>query len=189
MKPTVIVWDLETVPDIGGFAAAHDLVGKSDVEVREAIGDKFPKHIYHSIVCIGALIAHWELDHWAVDAVGAPHVGERNEKELISAFCDKIAELRPRIVLDGAQPARVPDDVIAEIRARERNGLVQLPKREMFHVGDQVRILQGPFAGCLYAGMRAHERVLVLLALLGGQQRVEVPKADVEAVSNTGRAE
>jgi len=55
-----------------------------------------------------------------------------------------------------------------------------------FHVGDQVRILQGPFAGCLYAGMRAHERVPVLLALLGGQQRVEVPKADVEAVSNTG---
>jgi hypothetical protein len=76
MKPSVIVWDLETVPDLGGFAAANDLVGKSDVEVREAIGDKFPKHIYHSIVCIGALIAHWEPDHWAVDAVGAPHVGE-----------------------------------------------------------------------------------------------------------------
>ena len=42
MKPSVIVWDLETVPDLGGFAAANDLVGKSDVEVREAIGDKFP---------------------------------------------------------------------------------------------------------------------------------------------------
>ena len=27
MKPTVIVWDLETVPDLGGFAAANDLVG------------------------------------------------------------------------------------------------------------------------------------------------------------------
>jgi hypothetical protein len=79
MKPSVIVWDLETVPDLAGFAAAHDLVGKSDVEVREAMGDKFPKHIYHSIVCIGALIAHWEPDHWAVDAVGAPHVGERTE--------------------------------------------------------------------------------------------------------------
>jgi predicted PolB exonuclease-like 3'-5' exonuclease len=70
MKPSLIVWDLETVPDLGGFAAANDLVGKSDVEVREAIGDKFPKHIYHAIVCIGALIAHWEQDHWAVDAVG-----------------------------------------------------------------------------------------------------------------------
>jgi 3'-5' exonuclease len=72
MKPSVIVWDLETVPDLGGFAAANDLVGKSDVEVREAIGEKFPKHIYHPIVCIGALIAHREPDHWAVDAVGAP---------------------------------------------------------------------------------------------------------------------
>ena len=58
MKPSVIVWDLETVPDLGGFAAANDLVGKSELEIREAIGDKFPKHIYHSIVCIGALIAH-----------------------------------------------------------------------------------------------------------------------------------
>src|SRR5437899_12542729 len=70
MKPSVIVWDLETVPDLGGFAAANDLVGKSDVEVREAIGDKFPKHIYHAIVCIGALIAHREPDK----AIGAPHV-------------------------------------------------------------------------------------------------------------------
>jgi len=46
MKPSVIVWDLETVPDLGGFAAANDLVGRSDAEVREAIGDKSPKHIY-----------------------------------------------------------------------------------------------------------------------------------------------
>jgi 3'-5' exonuclease len=82
MKASVIVWDLETVPDLGGFAAANDLVGKSDVEVREAIGDKFPKHIYHAIVCIGALIAHQEPDSWVVDAIGAPHVGERTEKQL-----------------------------------------------------------------------------------------------------------
>ncbi len=58
MKTSLIVWDLETVPDIGEFAVANDLVGKSDVEVREAIGEKFPEHIYHSIVGIGALIAH-----------------------------------------------------------------------------------------------------------------------------------
>ena len=98
MKPSVIVWDLETVPDLAGFAAANDLAGRSDLEVRAAIGDKFPKHIYHSIVCIGALIAHRELDRWAVDALGAPYVGERTEKELIAAFCDKIAELSPQLV-------------------------------------------------------------------------------------------
>jgi len=40
MKPNLIVWDLETVPNLGGFAATNDLVGKSDVEVRAAIGNK-----------------------------------------------------------------------------------------------------------------------------------------------------
>jgi hypothetical protein len=52
----VIVWDLETVPDLHGFAAANGLIGKTEENIREAIDDKFPKHIYHSIVCIGTLI-------------------------------------------------------------------------------------------------------------------------------------
>jgi predicted PolB exonuclease-like 3'-5' exonuclease len=98
MNSSVIVWDLETVPDLQGFAAANDLIGKTDEEIREAIGDKFPKHIYHSIVCIGALIAHKERDHWAIDAVGAPHAGDRTEKQLITAFVDRIAELSPQLV-------------------------------------------------------------------------------------------
>jgi hypothetical protein len=58
MKPSVIVWDLETVPDLAGFAAANDLVGKPDADIRAVLGNQFPKHIYHSIVCIGALVAH-----------------------------------------------------------------------------------------------------------------------------------
>jgi hypothetical protein len=67
MNGSVIVWDLETVPDLRGFAVANGLAGKTDEDVREAIGDKFPKHIYHSIVCIGALVARREdEDHWAV---------------------------------------------------------------------------------------------------------------------------
>ena len=49
MKPSVIVWDLETVPDLRGFAAANGLDDRNDDDVRAAIGDKFPKHIYHSI--------------------------------------------------------------------------------------------------------------------------------------------
>jgi predicted PolB exonuclease-like 3'-5' exonuclease len=93
MNDSVIVWDLETVPDLSGFAAANQLVGKSDDEIREALGDKFPKHVYHSIVCIGALIAHRASGQWTVDALGAPHVGERTERQLISAFVDKIAQL------------------------------------------------------------------------------------------------
>ena len=95
---SVIVWDLETVPDLRGFAAANDLDGKTDDEIREAMGDKFPKHIYHSIACIGALIAHRDNDRWVIDALGAPHVGERTEKELIASFVDKIEELSPQLV-------------------------------------------------------------------------------------------
>jgi 3'-5' exonuclease len=96
---SVIVWDIETVPDIKGFAAANGHDGKSDDEIRIAMGDKFPKHIYHSIICIGALVARREgSGPWTVDALGAPHVGDRSEKVLIASFVDRIAELSPQLV-------------------------------------------------------------------------------------------
>ena len=98
MTQSVLVWDIESVPDLKGFALANELVGKSDDEVREKLGDKFPKHIYHSIVCIGALVAHREDDRWTVDAIGAPHVGERTEKALIQTFVAMIAQLTPQLV-------------------------------------------------------------------------------------------
>lgn len=95
----VIVWDIETVPDLKGFAAGNGHVGKSDDEVRVELGDKFPKHIYHSIICIGGLVAHREPSGcWFVDALGAPHVGERSEKELVTSFVEKIAALSPQLV-------------------------------------------------------------------------------------------
>ena len=46
----VIVWDLETVPDIAGYAAANGLTGKSDEEIREALGNKFQKHTYATVI-------------------------------------------------------------------------------------------------------------------------------------------
>jgi predicted PolB exonuclease-like 3'-5' exonuclease len=95
----LIVWDIETVPDLKGFAAANDHVGKNDDEVRAELGDQFPKHVYHSIICIGALVAHREEGgHWTVDAPGAPHVNERSEKDLIASFVEKIAALSPQLI-------------------------------------------------------------------------------------------
>jgi hypothetical protein len=94
----LIIWDIETVPDLKGFAAANGHDGRVDDEIRAAMGDKFPKHIYHSIICIGALIAHREDNRWTVTALGAPHAGERSEKALISSFVDRIAELSPQLV-------------------------------------------------------------------------------------------
>jgi transcriptional antiterminator RfaH len=87
------------------------------------------------------------------------------------------------IMNGGGGPARVADSVIDEIRGRERNGAVELPQRGLAP-GDRVRVLVGPmrgFAG-LYAGMAPRERVIVLLTLLGGQQRVTLARDHVEAI-------
>src|SRR5262249_1930337 len=91
-----------------------------------------------------------------------------------------------RLIMDGLQPAVVRDDVINEIRSRERNGLVELPKLRGRRPGMRmrVRVIGGPLSeqiGML-AALRPHERVLVLLQLLGGQQRVELARSSVEAV-------
>jgi transcriptional antiterminator RfaH len=86
-----------------------------------------------------------------------------------------------RLVMDGAAPARVPDAVIGEIRAREVRGLVELPQPPPAQFGDTMRILRGPFEGrlAIYAGMKPRERVEVLLGLLG---RVTLAADAVEAV-------
>jgi len=88
-----------------------------------------------------------------------------------------------RIVMDGEMPARVPDAVIAEIRSRERNGLVELPKPRGLAPGTRVRVGSGPLSAQIgmLAALRPHERVLVLLRLLGGEQRVELARNAVEA--------
>ena len=40
--PSVIVWDLETVPDLNGYATAKGLIGLADDQVRDDMGEKFP---------------------------------------------------------------------------------------------------------------------------------------------------
>jgi hypothetical protein len=49
----VVVWDLETVPDLRGFAAAYGLDGKTEDDVRAEVADKFPKLICHSMCVLG----------------------------------------------------------------------------------------------------------------------------------------
>jgi 3'-5' exonuclease len=96
MPESVIVWDLETIPDLS--AAGRMLSLTEDQNIRDALGDGFPKLPLHKIVCIGALIGEFDGSMWHVRALGAPHIGERTEPELISGFVAKIAELRPQLV-------------------------------------------------------------------------------------------
>jgi len=89
-----------------------------------------------------------------------------------------------RLVMDGEQPARVPDEVIADIRSRERNGLVELPKPRGLMPGMKVRVISGPLHDQigLLALLKPHVSVLVLLQLLGGQQRVELARNAIEVM-------
>jgi predicted PolB exonuclease-like 3'-5' exonuclease len=97
-ESSVIVWDLETVPDLAAAARIYGLEGQPDNVVREAIGSGFPKHPLHKIVCIGALVARRETEGWRVAALGAPHTDERPEPELIRTFVHRIEELNPQLV-------------------------------------------------------------------------------------------
>jgi transcriptional antiterminator RfaH len=108
--------------------------------------------------CFVAIELQWHTARWCVGVLG--------------------------LIMDGATPTRVPDNVIAEIRARERGGLIELPPQLGLRAGDAVRILAGPFQGqlALYAGVKPRERVEVLLALLGAQQRVTLPRGAIGTV-------
>lgn len=94
----VIAWDLETIPDLSAVARVMGLEGETEANVRAALGSGFPKHPLHKIACIGALVATRQPQGWQVEALGAPHIGERSEAELIGTFVDRIGELRPQLV-------------------------------------------------------------------------------------------
>jgi predicted PolB exonuclease-like 3'-5' exonuclease len=96
MNNHVLVWDLETVPDLPCVARVHGLDEDDHAACREALGDKFPKLPLHNIACIGALTAERREGVWTVLSLGAPHIRERTEAEIIQSFVDRIAEFRPQ---------------------------------------------------------------------------------------------
>jgi transcription antitermination factor NusG len=91
----------------------------------------------------------------------------------------------------GEEPAQLADAVVAELRGREgRDGLIRISKRKplnggaRFASGDMVRVGNGPLSGLVGSiiGLKPHERVAVLLELLGGSRPVELPVSAVERV-------
>jgi predicted PolB exonuclease-like 3'-5' exonuclease len=70
----------------------------AEAEVREALGPGFPRYPLHKIACIGALVASRQAEGWRIEALGAPHIGERSEAKLISDFVEKIGQLRPQLI-------------------------------------------------------------------------------------------
>jgi transcriptional antiterminator RfaH len=87
-----------------------------------------------------------------------------------------------RMIVSGGAPARMRDEELNKIRAREVNGIVRLPKPpKRFEQGDRLAIVKGSFRGhaCLFEGMSTHDRVAVLMDLLGRKVKLELATSDV----------
>lgn len=97
----VLVFDLETVPDIDGARRVHDFEGLSDAEVAEALfalrrirtGTEFLQHPLQRVVSIGVLYHGGE--QVKVSAFGRD--GE-DEAELLRQFFDVIEKRTPTLV-------------------------------------------------------------------------------------------
>lgn len=89
-----------------------------------------------------------------------------------------------RLIMNGEKPAHLPNEVVDRIvREMGNNGLIKLPKAyepPSLVAGSTVKILTGNFQGLLaiYQGMNAHDRVMVLLDLLGRKVPVELHDDD-----------
>lgn len=84
----------------------------------------------------------------------------------------------------GDDPATVPTGVVHALKAREDDkGFIQMDARPAFAPGDKVRVLAGALINNsgLFSGLADHDRVAILLDMLGRKVRVFLD-ADIIAV-------
>jgi transcriptional antiterminator RfaH len=88
------------------------------------------------------------------------------------------------LVSAGEAPLPVAGEIIEAVRRRESEGAFDLHSpAQRLRSGDAVRVTEGPFESMLgrLLGLADHERVYVLLDLLGRSVRAEVAALAVEA--------
>jgi predicted PolB exonuclease-like 3'-5' exonuclease len=185
-EQTIIVWDLETVPDLAAAARMLDLGAAPEAEVREALGPGFPKHPLHKIVCIGALVASRQPEGWRVDALGAPHTGERPEADLIKAFADRIGQLRPQMVTWNGHSFDLP---VLRYRAMvNRVAADGLQVRQYFHRYTDDAIDLCDVLGSYVPGVKVKlDEVTKILGLPGKPEGIDGSR--VEQMVRTGQIE
>jgi transcriptional antiterminator RfaH len=89
------------------------------------------------------------------------------------------------LVTNGSEPAAVPEGIVSALRAREdAKGFVEMDAQPKFAPGDKVRVLAGVFmdSAGLFDGVGDHDRVAILLDMLGGKIRVHLD-ADLVAAA------
>ena len=88
------------------------------------------------------------------------------------------------LVSSGDAPARVPQGVIDELRAREdAQGFIKLARCALFRPGERVQVVRGALSLCagLFESMAENDRVAVLLNFMGRSIRVLLDEISVVA--------
>ena len=92
------------------------------------------------------------------------------------------------VMVGDNSPARLSNDQIEELRAREKEDesnrckIIELP--EPYKIGDMLRVKDGAFFGLngLYDGMDHKDRVRVLLSIFGRSVKAVLPREAVEPI-------
>jgi len=87
-----------------------------------------------------------------------------------------------RLVTFGQTPAKIEDELIAQLQVKTDSAEVQL---RHFEPGEQVVVTDGPFVGveAIYQMADAEGRVMVLLNILSKQVKMSVPPASIRKVN------
>jgi 3'-5' exonuclease len=176
-EQSVIAWDLETVPDLEAARRMLGLGNATDAEVREAMGDGFPKHPLHKIACIGALVASRQPEGWRLDALGAPHIEERPEAKLIADFVERIGQLRPQLITFNGHSFDLP---VLRYRAMvNRISAAGLQVRQYFHrYTDDTLDLCDVLGSYVPGGRVKLDEVSKILGLTGKPEGIDGSKVD-----------
>ncbi len=87
-----------------------------------------------------------------------------------------------RLVTFGQTPAKIEDELIAQLQVKTDSTEVEL---RHFELGEQVVVTDGPFVGveAIYQMADAEGRVMVLLNILSKQVKMSVPPASIRKVN------
>lgn len=87
-----------------------------------------------------------------------------------------------KLVSFGNQPARVSDELVDLICARETSG--EIAERRLFNPGESIRVVDGPFSGIegIFQSIDGAQRVMILIELMSKPIRVAVPPTSIRRV-------
>lgn len=86
----------------------------------------------------------------------------------------------------GSAPAKVPDQIINEIKMRESGDGLHYEVEPELRNGDKIYVTEGAFSGCnaIFDARRGKERVLILLDIIGRSSRVEVAANSIAKIDS-----